>query len=104
MSLIQEPAPGQGPSVSREARQGLIRRRLWAICFALLSLEIGAFLLVFPWVDAWTLNHVPSLFPSFLLELQDLWDDPLLKGSVSALGALNLYISFLQVASFFRRK
>jgi hypothetical protein len=104
MSLIQEPAPEQGPSVSREARQGQFRRRLWAICFALLTLEIGSFLLVFPWVDAWTLNHVPSLFPSVFAELQDLWDEPIFKAAVSALGAANLCISFLQVSSLFRKK
>ena len=104
MSLTQEPAPQQGPSASGESRQGTVRRRLWAICFALFALEIGSFLLIFPWIDAWTLNHLPSLFPSILWEFQDLWDEPTFKAAVSGLGAINLYISFLQVVSLLRKK
>ena len=103
MSLIQEPAPEQGPSMSGETRQGQLRRRLWAVCFALLTLEIGTFLLIFPWIDAWTLNHLPGMFPSILAGVQDIWDEPLFKGAVSGLGLLNIYISLRQAASLLRK-
>ena len=104
MSLTQEPAPEQGFSASIEARQKMVRRRLWTICFALFALEIGCFLLVFPWIDAWTLSHLPAMLPPYLVEVQDVWDDPLLKSAVSALGAMNVYIFLLQVLSLFRKK
>lgn len=104
MPLTSEPTPEQGPSASIEARQKMIRRRLWTICFALFALEIGCFLLIFPWIDAWTLSHLPSMLPASLSEVQDVWDDPLLKSSVSALGAVNIYIFLLQVLSLFRKK
>lgn len=104
MSLIQEPAPEHGSSASIEARQKMVRRRLWAICFAIFTLEIGSFLLIFPWIDAWTLNHLPSMFPSILVEVQDIWDDPALKLAVSLLGALNIYIFVLQFHSLLKKK
>jgi hypothetical protein len=82
-----------------EARRGRIRLRLWTVCFAIFAFEIGAFLIVFPWIDAWSFNHLPSFFPNIQTSLQDLWDDPFLKGGVSGLGFLNVYIALKQVAS-----
>jgi len=101
MSLTPDTAPEQEPAAATpvEARRSRFRRRLWVVCFALFAFEIGAFLVVFPWMDSWSLNHVPSLFPSIQAGIQDLWDDPFLKGGVSGLGMLNLYISFRQVLS-----
>ena len=103
MSLTQGSSPEQAPEQA-ETERGPVRRRLWAACFALLAFVIGTFLMVFPWLDAWTLNHLPSLFPSVLAEFQDLWDDPFFKGAVSGLGVLNVYISLRQIASIRRRK
>ncbi len=85
-----------------ELRRGRFRRRLWMACFAIFAFEIGAFLVAFPWMDAWNLNHLPSLFPRVQNDLQDLWDDPFLKGSVSALGLLNVYIALQQVIGMIR--
>ncbi len=101
MSLTPDTAPEQEPAAATpvETRRGRLRRRLWMVCFALFAFEIGAFLVVFPWMDSWSLNHLPSLFPSIQSNLQDLWDDPFLKGGVSGLGMLNLYVSFRQVLS-----
>jgi hypothetical protein len=78
------------------------RHRLWLGLFAVFAFEIGAFLVVFPWMDSWTLNHLPSFFPSVQDAFQDVWDDPMLKGAVSGLGLVNLYIAFLQVVRLIR--
>jgi hypothetical protein len=85
-----------------ETRGSRFRRRLWLGLFAVLAFEIGAFLVVFPWMDSWSLNHLPALFPSIQSDLQDLWDEPLLKGAISLLGLLNVYIAFLQVFRLIR--
>jgi hypothetical protein len=53
-------------------------------------------------MDSWSLNHLPNLFPSIQSDVQGLWDDPFLKGGVSGLGMLNLYISFRQILSLLR--
>jgi hypothetical protein len=70
--------------------------------FAVLAFEIGAFLVVFPWMDSWSLNHLPALFPSIQSDLQDLWDEPFLKAAISVLGLLNVYIALQEVVSLIR--
>jgi hypothetical protein len=74
-------------------------RRVWAICFAFFALEIGLFLVVFPWMDAWNLNHFQRWFP----RLEDLWEDPYLRGAVSGLGLVNVYIAGGEVLRLIRR-
>lgn len=90
------PPPPQGKQVSAR------RQRLWVVLFALFAFDIGTFLVVFPWMDSWTLNHLPSFFPGHEIELQDLWDDPYFRGALSSLGLLNVYISFRQALQLIR--
>lgn len=85
-----------------ETRRGRIRRRLWMLLFAVFAFEIGAFLVVFPWMDSWSLNHLPTFFPHIQNDLQDMWDDPFLKGAVSGLGLINVYIAFRQILGIVR--
>lgn len=80
-----------------------LRRRLWVILFAIFAFEIGTFLVVFPWMDAWTLNHLPSFFPGHEVELQDLWDDPYFRGALSCLGLLNVMIALREALRLIRR-
>jgi len=103
MSLTPGAAPGQQPAAAAplETRRGRVRR-LWWVCFALFTFEIGVFLLVFPWMDSWSLNHLPRFLPAIRTGFQDLWDDPYFKGAVSGLGLINLYIAFRQVISIIR--
>ena len=67
--------------------------QVWTICFTVLTLELGCFLLVFPWMDAWHLNHFPALVPAFF----EIWDDPYFRGAISGLGVVNLFISLAQL-------
>jgi hypothetical protein len=90
------PLPQVTPAVSRQPR-------LWVILFALLAFDIGTFLVVFPWMDSWTLNHLPSFFPGHEIELQDLWDDPYFRGALSCLGLVNVYIAFREALHVMRR-
>jgi hypothetical protein len=76
------------------------QNRLLSISFAIFAFEIGLFLVIFPWLgDAWSSNFFEALSPS----LQGLWDGPYLRGAVSGLGLINMYIALLQVARMFRR-
>lgn len=74
------------------------RRRITSICFILFALEIGFFLAFFPWTDYWILNHLQDFFPS----IQDFWDDPYVKGAVSGLGVVNIYIACREVLRLVR--
>jgi len=100
MSLTPETTPTSVPQL----KQGNgLRRRLWGGLFAIFAFEIGTFLAVFPWMDSWTLNHLPSFFPGHEVELQDLWDDPYFRGSLSCLGLLNVYIALREAVQLIRR-
>jgi hypothetical protein len=106
MSLTPETKPASEPAgdsgTPGKPGKGL-RRRLWLVLFAIFAFGIGAFLAVFPWMDSWTLNHLPSFFPGHEVELQDLWDDPYFRGSLSGLGLLNLYIALHEALQLIRR-
>jgi len=77
------------------------RRRRWPLfCLAIVTFVIGAFLVVFPWMDAWDLNSIPELVP----RASDIWDEPSFRGALTGLGFVNLYIGILQFVHIARRK
>ena len=109
MSLTPETTPTSvaagdsvPPALPRKPPSGL-KRRIWLILFAIFAFEIGIFLVLFPWMDSWTLNHLPTFFPGHEIELQDLWDDPYFRGSLSCLGLLNVYIALREALKLIRR-
>jgi hypothetical protein len=96
--------PEPPPVPARPSRPpGTLRRRLWIVLFALFAFEIGAFLVVFPWMDSWSLNHLPSFFGPNQIAAQDLWDDPYFRGTLSCLGFLNVYIALHEIIHLIRR-
>jgi len=108
MSLTPETTPtseaardSAPPALPR--RVSGLRQRLWVILFAIFAFEIGTFLVAFPWMDSWTLNHLPTFFPGHEIELQDLWDDPYFRGALSSLGLLNVYIALREALQLIRR-
>jgi hypothetical protein len=56
-------------------------------------LGIGLFLLIFPWTPDWDANYFGSLLPQWHLY----WDNMYVRGAVSGLGVVNLYISILEL-------
>ena len=108
MSLTPETTPtseaarDSGPPVPPRKQASSVRRRLWVVLFAIFAFEIGTFLVVFPWMDSWTLNHLPSFFPGHEIELQDLWDDTYFRGALSCLGLMNVYISLREALRLIR--
>ena len=68
--------------------------KLSAILFCIFCLELGLFLLVYPWLgNLWNRNWLFSLRPEwqrFLLSEQ-------FRGAVSGLGILNIFVGFLEI-------
>ncbi|MBM3776439.1 MAG: hypothetical protein FJW37_14945 [Acidobacteria bacterium] len=64
-------------------------RRLSSILLILFSLELGIFLLIFPWSDYWRTSFFAT---------SPFWANSYLRGGVSGLGVLNVYISLAEVA------
>jgi hypothetical protein len=67
-------------------------QKLSAILLILFCLELGCFLLVFPWLgDIWENNFFSSVLR------HGYWGNGYFRGAVSGLGAINLYISFVEI-------
>ena len=71
---------------------------LGTLLFSTLSLELGIFLVVFPWSGLWYRNWIPSFFPQW----RELWSNPYFRGAVSGLGLVDIYIALLEVVHVFR--
>src|SRR5262245_21126167 len=67
--------------------------KLAALLFIVFCLELGMFLLLFPWSPWWDQNFFSSIVP----EWHRYWSNAYARGAVSGLGVLNLYISFLEI-------
>ncbi len=78
-----------------EARPSLAwYQKLSAILLILFCLELGCFLLVFPWInEVWNNNFFSSLLRT------GYWDSGYFRGGVSGVGVVNLYIA---IAEMFR--
>ncbi len=91
--------PGEPPQVTGETLPPPIPVRvpeyrwyhkIYAVLFVTFCLEIGIFLLVFPWTDYWDINYFSSILsPAW----HRYWDNTYVRGAVSGLGAINLYIA-----------
>ena len=68
------------------------RYRLLHYLFALFTLEVGLFLLVFPWTDTWLFNY----FQDSSDLLSNVWQDPYFRGAVSGLGVVNVYLAVVE--------
>lgn len=64
-----------------------------ALIFIVFCLELGMFLLVFPWSDLWDRHFLLSRVP----ELRQYWDNAYLRGAISGLGVVNLYIALVEI-------
>ncbi len=65
-----------------------------SLLFILFCLDLGMFLLVFPWLSEYW-DH--NFFSTFVPEWHRFWDSSYVRGAVSGLGVVNLYISFIEI-------
>jgi hypothetical protein len=107
MSLTPEPSlpetqpPGPPPRETQPREtQKVWPKRLLQVSLALFTFEIGLFLVIFPWTDYWSFNYFQAVIPA----LQDAWNQPAFRASLSVLGLLNVYLACLQVVNAFRRR
>lgn len=90
--------PAPGPSLVPPAPKPRMGwgRRIEKIVLALFCLEVGGFLLIFPWVPQWSDNY----FFSAAEQLRPLFLSPYFRGAISGLGALNLYLAIVESIDF----
>lgn len=78
------PSPAHG---SRWVQKG------FAILFIVFCMELGLFLLIYPWTIPWQVNFIPAMIPAF----RPIWLNSYLRGAVSGLGVLNLWIALVEI-------
>ncbi len=67
--------------------------KMSAVLFITFCLEIGFFLAVFPWTEYWDNNF----FSTWISGWHYYWDNMYVRGAVSGLGIVNLYISLFEM-------
>ncbi len=67
--------------------------KMYAVLFVTFCLEVGIFLLVFPWTDYWDTNYFSSLLS---VSWRHYWDNTYIRGAISGLGVVNLYIAIVE--------
>jgi quinol-cytochrome oxidoreductase complex cytochrome b subunit len=64
-----------------------------ALIFIVFCMELGMFLVIFPWSEFWDRSFFFSLAPEWRLY----WDNAYLRGAVSGLGIVNVYIALVEI-------
>jgi len=92
---VDPPIPPAGPVADPSAPPVRYHwyHKVVALIFIVFCLEIGLFLILFPWSVLWDRNFFSSLVPSW----RGVWDNAYLRGAVSGLGVLNLYICLVEI-------
>ena len=67
--------------------------KLAGVLFVSFCLCIGLFLLIFPWTDLWDSNY----FSTWIPEWHQYWDNLYMRGAISGIGVVNVYISFSEM-------
>ena len=68
------------------------------LAWIVLCFELGAFLLVYPWMDGWLQSGVQDWFGG----IGDFWVNPYFRGALSGLGVLNIYISLMELFRYLK--
>jgi hypothetical protein len=64
-----------------------------SLVFIVFCLELGMFLVIFPWSDFWERSFFLSTAPEWRLY----WENAYLRGAISGLGIVNVYISLAEI-------
>ncbi len=97
-----EPESPSGPPAAQETAPRPVTvegpeyrwyHKLSAILLVTFCLEIGLFLLIFPWSEYWSTNYFSSVLPQW----RDIWSNTYFRGAVSGLGVANLYIALAEI-------
>ena len=77
-------------------------RRLSSVLFVVFCFELGLFLLIYPWTDAWAENYFSAAVPESVVSIwQEWWNNPYVRGGVSGLGLVNVWIAIAEVFQMF---
>jgi hypothetical protein len=79
-------------------------QRLSSVLFIIFCFELGLFLLIYPWTDNWSDNYFAwAMRGSVQNSWHSFWDNSYVRGAVSGLGCVNLWVAVTEVFRMFSR-
>ncbi|MBI2819499.1 MAG: hypothetical protein HYX73_05930 [Acidobacteria bacterium] len=72
--------------------------RFWRVLLILLALETGFFLILVPWSSVWDRNFLLG----YLASLQPILRSHYVRGAVSALGVVNIWLGLAEAVTLYR--
>ncbi|HVV44102.1 MAG TPA: hypothetical protein VHC72_02830 [Bryobacteraceae bacterium] len=79
-------------------------RRLSSVLFIIFCFELGLFLLIYPWTSGWSDNYFAWAVPgSVLTTWHSFWNNSYVRGCISGIGIVNLWIAIAEVFRMFAR-
>ena len=96
-----EPAvlPTPTPPVPVDVPKRSTVSKLLGLFVVVICFEIGVFLVVFPWMDAWGRNSLPLMTTPYMIGI---WESNYFRGALSGLGLINIWISFQEMLRLLR--
>jgi len=92
MSEVSSSRPESAPAVhSRRWAQ-----RVWLVIFVLFCVELGLLMVVLPWTQFWTSNRITAQLPA----LRGVLDNTFLRGVLSGLGLVDIWIGIGEAVSY----
>jgi hypothetical protein len=80
-------------------------QRLSSVLFIIFCFELGLFLLIYPWTGSWTDNYFAWAVPgSMQTRWHIFWSNSYIRGGISGLGVLNVWIAITEVFRLFARR
>lgn len=96
-----ESAPGAPPvEVSGEPEVPVWLQRLFMIVYVVFCLQLGIWLIILPWNEAWSNNDLLAHWPL----LRHVWEHAFLRGAVSGLGFLDLWLGISEAVRYRDRR
>ncbi len=89
--IIAADTPAEPP------RRGFIRSMV-GLVWVIFCFEIGVFLLVYPWMSGWDTNFFAYYYPDY----HGYWDNAYVRGGISGLGVVNIYIALMELFQFLK--
>ncbi len=79
-------------------------QRLMSVLFIIFCLELGLFLLIYPWTDGWSDNYFAwAVRGSVQTTWHAFWNNSYVRGAISGMGVVNLWIAMNEVFRLFAR-
>ena len=101
--LADGPDPVNSPPIVPPGHRWF--QRLTSVLFIIFCFELGLFLLIYPWTDGWNANYFAWAVPgSVRTAWHTFWSNSYVRGGISGLGIVNLWIALAELFRMFSRR